>query len=102
MTIASSLVQYQAAFTALVEIEPKSAARGITYLTLIAGFSSTLFWPITTSLHQAHGWRAIYLGFAALNLLICLPLHYWIMRRATARQAFRKRWPAPAHPHAAE
>lgn len=84
LMIASGTVQYQAAFASLVEIRPQSAAASITWLTLIAGFSSTLFWPITSGLHAHFGWRDIYLGYALLNILICLPLHYWITRgRAT-------------------
>jgi MFS family permease len=80
LEVAAGMVQYQAAFTALVEIRPHSAGRSITYLTLIAGFSSTLFWPVTSSLHAYLTWREIYLVFAVLNVLICLPLHYWVMR----------------------
>jgi predicted MFS family arabinose efflux permease len=82
LEIAASLVLYQAAFAALVEITPQSAARSITYLTLIAGFASTVFWPFTTALHAEYSWRSIYLFFAALNLGICVPLHYLIARYA--------------------
>jgi MFS family permease len=41
--IASNLVQYGAAFALLVQIRPRVAQRSITYLTLIAGFASTIF-----------------------------------------------------------
>lgn len=82
LEIAASLVLYQAAFAALVEITPQSAARSITYLTLIAGFASTVFWPFTAALHADYSWRTIYLFFAALNLGICVPLHYLIARYA--------------------
>lgn len=79
--IASGMVQYQAAFAALVEVRPHAASRSITYLTLIAGFASTLFWPVTTTLIDHLTWREIYLAFAAMNVFVCLPLHFWIMRR---------------------
>lgn len=82
LEVAASLVLYQAAFAALVEISPQSAARSITYLTLIAGFASTVFWPFTAMLHAEYSWRSIYLLFAALNLGICVPLHYLIARYA--------------------
>ncbi len=81
--IVSGMVQYQAAFAALVEARPHAAARSITYLTLIAGFASTLFWPFTTMLVDHLTWREIYLAFAAVNVLVCLPLHFWIMRNGT-------------------
>ncbi len=75
---ASNLVQYGAAFALLVQIKPQVAQRSITYLTLIAGFASTLFWPITTALHAHMSWQQVYLVFAALNLLLCLPIHAWL------------------------
>lgn len=80
LEVASGMVQYQAAFAALVESRPKAAARSITYLTLIAGFASTIFWPIAASLREHFTWREIYVAYATLNLLVCLPLHFWIMR----------------------
>jgi len=87
LEVAAALVLYPAAFAALVEIAPHSAGRSITYLTLIAGFASTLFWPLTTMLHAHLDWRAIYLVFAALNIIICLPLHIWILRHRAIRTA---------------
>lgn len=96
LEVASGMVQYQAAFAALVEIRPRSAARSITYLTLIAGFASTLFWPITTGLHAVLSWREVYLVYAGLNLALCLPLHAWMMRyRATKRELDPAQVPAP-------
>ncbi|KXG86977.1 arsenite efflux MFS transporter ArsK [Agrobacterium bohemicum] len=78
--ISSGMVQYQAAFAALVESDPLSASRSITYLTLIGGFASTIFWPISAALSVYLSWREIYLVFAGLNMFLCMPLHYWIMR----------------------
>ncbi|PDS77998.1 arsenite efflux MFS transporter ArsK [Rhizobium sp. L43] len=77
---ASNLVQYAAAFALLVQIRPRVAQRSITYLTLIAGFASTIFWPITTGLHAQLSWQNVYLVFAALNLAVCLPIHAWLAR----------------------
>ena len=84
LEVASGMVQYQAAFAALVEIRPKAASRSITYLTLIGGFASTIFWPIAATLGEFLSWREIYIAYAALNLLVCLPLHRWIMRSRTS------------------
>jgi MFS family permease len=81
LEVASGMVLYQAAFAALVESRPDAASRNITYLTLIAGFASTIFWPITAGLSEHLSWREIYVAFAWLNLLTCVPLHYWIARR---------------------
>ncbi len=84
LEISSGMVQYQAAFAALVENEPRTASRSITYLTLIGGFASTIFWPISAALSGYLTWREIYLVFAALNLFVCMPLHFWIMREGKA------------------
>ena len=78
--VAANLVQYGAAFALLVQLQPNAAQRSITYLTLIAGFASTLFWPLTSRLHAVLSWQDVYLIFAALNLLICLPLHAWLAK----------------------
>lgn len=78
--VAANLVQYGAAFALLVELSPAGATRSITYLTLIAGFASTLFWPLTGALHAHMGWREVYLVFAGLNLVVCLPIHVWLSR----------------------
>ncbi|ANK92083.1 MULTISPECIES: arsenite efflux MFS transporter ArsK [Rhizobium] len=78
----SNLVQYGAAFALLVQIRPRAAQRSITYLTLIGGFASTIFWPITTALHAHLSWQNVYLLFATLNLLVCLPIHALLARGA--------------------
>lgn len=82
---AATLVLYDAAFAALAQISGQNARRSITHLTLIAGFASTLFWPLTTYLNDWIGWRDVYLLFAALHLGVCLPIHIMLARR-TPRQ----------------
>ena len=85
MELASCFVLYATAFVAIVQIGTVGAARSITHLTLIAGFASTLFWPLTSALHAGLDWRQIYLVFAGINLLICLPIHAWLARLARRR-----------------
>ncbi len=87
MEVASAFVLYSTAFAALAQINPLGAQRSITLLTLIAGFASTLFWPLTALLNGALGWREVYLVFAALNLLVCLPVHAWLGRVSRRRRA---------------
>ncbi|MCK8779909.1 arsenite efflux MFS transporter ArsK [Rhizobium sp. NTR19] len=87
LEVSSGMVQYQAAFAALVENNPKTASRNITYLTLIGGFASTIFWPVSASLLGHITWREIYVLFAALNLVLCMPLHFWIMAQRMAVSA---------------
>jgi MFS family permease len=79
----SFAVLYDAAFATLALREPQATRTAITRLTLIGGFASTLFWPLTGLLAEVWGWRGTYLSYAALHLLIALPLHFWIARQAT-------------------
>jgi len=92
----SFAVLYDAAFVTLALREPKSTRTAITRLTLIGGFASTLFWPLTGVLVEEWGWRGTYLAYAMLHLLLALPLHFWIARQttpevSTARQETRAR-----------
>lgn len=80
--LASAFVLYSTAFAFLAQTTGSRAKRSITYLTLIAGFASTIFWPLTTWLLQAMDWHQVYFLFASLNLAICLPLHLWLSRFA--------------------
>ncbi|MDN2581952.1 arsenite efflux MFS transporter ArsK [Aquibium sp. ELW1220] len=86
MEFAACFVLYSTAFVAIVQTGTAGAQRSITLLTLIAGFASTLFWPLTSALHAALTWREVYLVFAGMNLMLCLPVHGWIARLAR-RQA---------------
>lgn len=76
--LVANFVQYGAAFALLVQVRPQAGQTSITYLTLIAGFSSTLFWPFTTFLHTHLTWQEVYMVFAGLNLFLCMPLHAWL------------------------
>ena len=76
--LASTFVLYNAAFALLVQINPTTAQRSITHLTLIAGFASTIFWPLTSALHERLSWQEVYFVFAAVHLLVCLPVHIWL------------------------
>lgn len=82
--IAAVLVQYGAAFPLVVQRQGTAARRGIVHLTLIAGFASTLFWPATAWLAGSMSWRSIFLVFAALHLVVCLPVHLLLSRPAAA------------------
>lgn len=86
--VSMRLCLYDAAFAALVQVTPSRGRRAISYLTLFGGFASSVFWPIGHALNAAYGWRTTLLMFAALNLVVCLPLHWFgLARRETAEQA---------------
>jgi MFS family permease len=68
-------VLYEPAFAVITAVFGPDARRGITALTLVAGFASTVFMPLTQLLIGALGWRHTLLVLGALNLAVCLPLH---------------------------
>ena len=66
---------YDSAFAALTALYGREARGPITGITLIAGFASTVGWPLTSLLNGAVGWRETCLVWAAVNLLVVLPLN---------------------------
>lgn len=65
---------YDAAFATLAQIYGLKARSAITTLTLWGGFSSTVCWPLSVWMLGLFGWRATCLIYAAIMLLVCLPL----------------------------
>ena len=78
---AMRMTLYDAAFTSLVQVTPSRGRAAISYLTLFGGFASSAFWPIGHVLADWMGWRGTCLVYAALNLGLCLPLHWWGLAR---------------------
>jgi predicted MFS family arabinose efflux permease len=66
---------YEAAFAALAGIYGRQARSPITGITLIAGFASTIGWPLSALLEAQIGWRGACLGWAGLHLFLALPLN---------------------------
>jgi predicted MFS family arabinose efflux permease len=75
---------YDAAFAALVRLYRQDARSAITGITLIAGFASTVGWPITAWMEAAWGWRGACGGWAALHLLLGLPLNAALPRHGAS------------------
>jgi predicted MFS family arabinose efflux permease len=70
---------YDAAFGALGRIYGDQARRSITGITLLAGFASTVGWPLTAWGLQTIGWRDTCLAWAAAHILIGLPLNFFML-----------------------
>jgi MFS family permease len=68
-------VLYEPAFAVLTATFGPDARRAITALTLVGGFASTVFMPLTQLLIATVGWRQALLILGGLNLAVCLPLH---------------------------
>ena len=82
------LCLYDAAFAALVQVAPSRGRKAISYLTLFGAFASSVFWVVGHALEERVGWRDTLVLFALINLVICLPLHWFgLGRRETGAHA---------------
>ncbi len=96
---AMGAVLYDPAFTVITASFGAYARKGITVLTLVAGFASTVFWPLTHMLITLFGWRHALLVLALLNLVICLPLHLWFLPKGAVHTARARREPGAEADH---
>lgn len=78
---------YEAAFSTLTSIYRENARSAITGITLLAGFASTICWPISAYLDAEIGWRATCYAWAAAHLAIGLPLNRFLLPRGTAQES---------------
>jgi MFS family permease len=87
--IAMAASLYDPAFATLGRIFGSAARTPITALTLVAGFASTVSWPVTQFLIQTVGWRGAYLVYAALLAGLAAPLHAFALPREQAGSTSR-------------
>ena len=66
---------YDPAFSALGRLYGEEARPAITHVTLFGGFASTVCWPMTAFLAEQLGWRGACLTYAAIHLVVVLPLY---------------------------
>lgn len=76
---------YDAAFAALGRLHGLAARREITNLTLVAGFASTVSWPLAALFLSEWGWRGACLAFAALLVVVAVPLYLLAFPREPRR-----------------
>jgi predicted MFS family arabinose efflux permease len=89
---------YEPAFAVLTATFGQDARRAITAMTLVGGFASTVFMPLTQLLITALGWRQALLVLGGLNLAVCLPLHALFVPARPASPPLK----APSVTHAEE
>ena len=75
---------YDTAFATLVHLYGKGARQPISGITLLAGFASTVGWPLSALMEAQGGWRIACVGWALLILLLAAPLNAMLPRRPTA------------------
>ncbi|MGF6597485.1 MFS family permease [Paraburkholderia sp. GAS448] len=66
---------YDPVFAVVTHRYPRSFRTKITLITLVAGFASTVFIPLTQLLVGSVGWRTSLVVLASANLIIGLPIH---------------------------
>jgi predicted MFS family arabinose efflux permease len=78
---------YDSAFAALGRIYGADARRAITGITLIAGFASTVGWPLTAWGAAELGWRNTCFAWAAAHIVLGLPLNWLALPRTNRAQS---------------
>ena len=73
---------YEASFATVAGLYGREARNAITGITLFAGFASTVGWPLSALMIDAFGWRGAALGWAALHLLVGLPMNRFLVPQA--------------------
>lgn len=94
---AMAMTLYEPAFTVLTKRFPDRYVRGITTLTLVGGFASTLSFPAAAWLIAAMGWRHALVVIGLVLLVGVAPLHLWALRGPALGES---KAPAAARPDA--
>jgi predicted MFS family arabinose efflux permease len=71
---------YDAVFAALGRMYGSEARGPITSLTLFGGFAGTICWPLSAFMIEHLGWRSACFIYAAIHLLVMLPLQVSVVR----------------------
>ncbi|WP_373503628.1 MFS transporter [Aestuariivirga sp.] len=69
--VASAMALYEAAFAVAARLAPGNYRRAITVITLLGGFASTAFIPLTHWLVGQLGWRDALLVLALIEVAVC-------------------------------
>ncbi len=88
---------YEPAFAVLTQHFGADSRRAITALTLIAGFASTVFIPLTETLLGTLPWREVLIILAGLHIAICIPVHWWFIPDKPAEPGRRDGTETSAH-----
>jgi MFS family permease len=84
---AMAMTLYEPAFSVLARRFPLQFRAGITALTLVGGFASTLSFPAVTWLLAWLDWRGALLAIGLVLLVLVAPLHAWALRGTPTQDA---------------
>ncbi|PWU46015.1 MFS transporter [Micromonospora globispora] len=83
--VTGAMVLYEPAFAVIVSwLTPERRGTALLAVTIVAGFASTIFLPLTGLLVEHLDWRGALLVLAAVHGLVAVPLHALAVRRAPA------------------
>jgi MFS family permease len=85
--LAMAMLLYDPAFAILTRREPQRYLRGITALTLVGGFASTLAFPAVAALMAWAGWRGALLAIAAVLADKMRRRAFWLLTITFTMQA---------------
>ena len=77
---------YSPAFAVVTRRFPLDFRRAIITLTFLGGLASTVFIPLTSWWIALWGWRQALWALAALQFLVCAPLHAMLLRGAAPKR----------------
>ncbi|WP_083219557.1 MFS transporter [Rhizobium rhizogenes] len=81
---------------AVTEIAGEKARQALGVLILAGGLTPTIVWPLTGLLQAQWGWRATTLAYAAVTLIVCMPLHWATLARRPGQKSITKTEAEPA------
>lgn len=82
--VTGAMVLYEPAFAVIVSwFDSGRRPRALLAVTLVAGFASAIFLPLTGALVDRHGWRTALLVLAVVHGIVTVPLHALVLRTAS-------------------
>lgn len=98
MTISTQSGHVHVTFTVVTSWFVAERAKAFAVLTLVGGLASPLFIPLSGWLLPQVGWRTTLLWYGVLHLVIAVPLHRWLVRRAPDHQHLENGTPSERAP----
>lgn len=80
LEMVSTLVLYESAFVAFSQLAGDKARTPIAQITLIAGFASTIFWPLISYLLTIMSWRDVYITLGLFHIFLAMPIHFFVLK----------------------
>jgi MFS family permease len=89
--LASATVLYEPAFAVIVHtVHQRHRTTALLAITIVAGFASSIFLPLTGALTDHLGWRTALRILAILYAATAIPLHAWALPRPTTHATRRR------------